>query len=478
MEHRKWILLVALFGWAAPALAQVPAAGSWRDALTRLRQARQVSARTQVGKGSGIPAVLLGRTGQGATQAWDGKGGVLTTARARVGTVRAPTAATLVGESEPNGTAGTADTTAVGGQATGMVDPAGDADYWAFAVTAPLNLTVDVDASQFGSPLDPTIELLAPDAVTSLAFNDDFDGLDSRLSYRIDMSGVYFIVIRGYAGGGGAGHFYTINFASVNCNAVGTESEPNDSPATARAAALGADGSGEICPVTDWDYWSFTATAGAVVELDIDAAALGSPLNSVVGLFASDGVTLLASNDDSDGLDSRLQYRIPASGTYFAVVAGYDGGPGYTYTIHFRTVTCDVVGSENEPNDSPAVARSISLGSDGSGEMCPVQDQDYWSFTATAGNTIELDVDASEFGSLLDPVIALLASDGVTVIAFNDDFDGLDSRLEYVVPASGTYYAVVRAYGDNGGPDQIYTIDLRTIPPGPGDPVITRASGF
>jgi sugar lactone lactonase YvrE len=283
-------------------------------------------------------------------------------------------------------------------------------------------------------------------------------------------------VIRAFAGdGGGTGFTYAVNFATVTCDVVGTENEPNDAAATARTASLGTDGTGEICPSSDEDYWSFPVTAGTIVDLDIDASQLGSPLNPLVALFATDGTTLLAYNDDADGLDSRLTYRIDATGTYYAAVVGFNGGPGYTYTIHFRTLICDVVGTENEPNDAFDAARAVSLGTDGTGVICPSSDVDYWSFTATAGTTVDLDVDAQALGSPLDAVLGLFASDG-TFLALNDDYDGLDPRIEYSLPTDGTYYVGVA--GNSGGQGYTYTLRFKTVAPGPGDPIVLRAGNL
>ena len=111
--------------------------------------------------------------------------------------------------------AASADAVTLGDTATGEVNPAGEVDYFVFSVTGGTSLDIDVDASQFGSPLDPTLELFNTDGLTSLAFNDDFDGLDSRIIFTIDTTGDYFIAIRAFAGGGGPGQTYTINFNTV-----------------------------------------------------------------------------------------------------------------------------------------------------------------------------------------------------------------------------------------------------------------------
>ncbi len=474
MAYKTWLFVAAALTTAAPALAQTPSEAGWRGAIAGLRQARRAHPASSLAKSRDAALAFSTVRDRNAAAVRPGKAtGLSALLSGRRTSLRAVPAG-IVGESEPNDSPGTADSTALGDQATGSIDPAGDGDYWFFLAMAGQVVEIDVDAAQVGSPLDPTLELLASDGVSVLAFNDDFDGLDSRLSYRIQTSGVYYAVIRGFGGGGGTGFTYAINFGTIICNVVGNESEPNDSTAVARAVSLDTDGTGEICPTVDEDYWSFPVSAGTIVELDIDASEFGSPLNPVVGLFAPDGTTLLAFNDDFDGLDSRLQYRVDASGTYYAGVAGYDGGPGYTYTIHFRTFTCDVVGTENEPNGSLGTARAVTLGTDGTGVICPSSDEDYWSFTATAGTTVDLDVDAQSLGSPLDAVLGLFASDS-TLLAFNDDFNGLDPRVEFNLPAAGTYYVGVGAVGGGGGQGYTYPRHLRTVVPGPGDPIVLRA---
>src|SRR5437773_517447 len=251
----------------------------------------------------------------------------------------------IVAESEPNNTVPTADSVALGDQAGGVVNPAGDVDTWFVDLTVGQFLSVDVDAAQVGSSLDATLELIAPDGTTSLAFNDDFDGFDSRISYRVPQSGRYYVVIRAFGANGGPGLTYAINFDKVTCPVVGTEQEPNDTPGTAAPVAIGDSGSGEICPhddnpAGDVDYWAFTARAGTTIELDVDAAALGLFVDPVIALYATDGTTQLAFNDDEDGADSRLQYSIITTGTYYATVADAAGsGNPFPYMLHVRSIT-------------------------------------------------------------------------------------------------------------------------------------------
>jgi hypothetical protein len=74
----------------------------------------------------------------------------------------------------------------------------------------------------------------------------------------------------------------------------------------------------------DYDFYALTAGAGQVIT-----AKTGTPtglLDTVLALYDAEG-TLVAFNDDFSGLDSQLQYRVPAAGTFYVAVAGYGGEP-------------------------------------------------------------------------------------------------------------------------------------------------------
>ena len=274
--------------------------------------------------------------------------------------IPAPSARNPVVESEPNDSIATADSVSLGDRGTGVIVPDRDTDFWAVNLAAGQHFSVDVDASQVGSALDPTLALFSPDG-RLLAFNDDFDGFDSRISFRIQTTGRYFVGVRGFARGGSANFTYAVNFGVVTCSGFGTEQEPDDSPATATPINLGRTGSGEICPrdenpAGDVDYWAFPVPSGTTIELDIDVTEFGVQIEPVVTVFASDGTTRLASSEDPGQPESRVHATIPTAGTYFASVASLtdpDGNP-FPYILHFRELA-------QGPGD-PITVRARDLG--------------------------------------------------------------------------------------------------------------------
>lgn len=92
-------------------------------------------------------------------------------------------------------------------------------------------------------------------------------------------------------------------------------------------------------------------------------------------------------------------------------------------------------------------------GDSGEGEV------DHFAFTGLAGDSVSAEILASRNGSALDSLLTLLDSNGVG-LAQNDDFSGLDSRIDFTLPGDGTYFLQVRDLGNRGGPDFFYTLTV------------------
>jgi hypothetical protein len=245
-----------------------------------------------------------------------------------------------------------------------------------------------------------------------------------------------------------------------------TETEPNDAFGQANALAVGVDIAGTVDPVGDVDYYSFTASRGDRVIADIDARVLepSSPLDSELFLLDADGETVLTSNDDYAGTnDSYIEYVLPTPGTYFLRVQehGNDtGGPEFAYKLG---LTVQENTDAFEPNDDSASATGMSDGDSLYALITPTGDFDYYSFTASGGDTVIADIDAVvlEPSSPLDSELFLLDTDGETVLTSNDDYDGHDSYIEHVLPESGTYFLRVQERGnERGGPEFVYKLKV------------------
>ena len=111
--------------------------------------------------------------------------------------------------------------------------------------------------------------------------------------------------------------------------------------------------------------------------------------------------------------------------------------------------------AESEPNDDSGTADPIAIGDDYTASISPASESDFISFSGVAGQEITA---ATILQTLGDSTLRLLDVDGVTELAFNDDFNGLQSRIDFVLPADGTYFLQVQSFG--GGSFGSYTLQL------------------
>ena len=114
---------------------------------------------------------------------------------------------------------------------------------------------------------------------------------------------------------------------------------------------------------------------------------------------------------------------------------------------------------EVEPNDGHLTANAVSVGDDFAGSIDNLGgDFDYISFTVAANESI-LAVTVPGGGTLTDTNLSLYDTDGTTLLAYNDDFTGLFSRISHTFSTAGTYYLAVGSYLATEGS---YVMELRT----------------
>lgn len=168
-----------------------------------------------------------------------------------------------------------------------------------------------------------------------------------------------------------------------------TETEPNNTPATANAVTPGLGDvvttapqdwltiNGSVGSNTDLDYYQFTLTSRSGVFFDIDSrdTGLSTTLDSILTLFAANGTTVVDSNDDgydfegfnaplssssdATSLDSSLYVDL-APGTYFIRVESFNSASSGNYQLR---ILADTNYSSAPPvlNSRPGAADSLFL---------------------------------------------------------------------------------------------------------------------
>ena len=101
---------------------------------------------------------------------------------------------------------------------------------------------------------------------------------------------------------------------------------------------------------------------------------------------------------------------------------------------------------EREPNDTPATATKVALGATAIGELTAMDsityNADWWTFDATAGDTLDFEAD----GAVAPPLLELYAPDGTTNLTAGHDYP----HVGYIIKTTGTYFLKVNSdmWGD------------------------------
>lgn len=247
-------------------------------------------------------------------------------------------------ETEANNTYGAANPVALEALTSGIINPAGDVDYFSFPGTTGDFISIDVDASGDGYPLDPFIYLYSTNGTTLVKSNDDFlgKGTDSRIVQRLAATGTFYLKVADYDSRGVPGSFYT-----AHVNKAIPETEPNNGAAAANASAAGQYRGGIMTSASDPDYYKLTLAFGDRLVAEVSAYRAGSPLNPALTLYGADGVTVLASNLDIDAAnlnyDALIDYHCVSaclSGPITVYLKVYpQSGQGTTafYVLHLGT---------------------------------------------------------------------------------------------------------------------------------------------
>ena len=249
----------------------------------------------------------------------------------------------------------TAKSVTAGARVWGVIDPAGDEDYFSFSVSR----TSDYWIYALGD-LDTVGELLDSGGM-SIDINDRGGALpnpDNFFLWQRLQSGTYFIKVSGY---GPTDEPYILRVR-----------EFTDTTSRSNAATLNLNGSasGTIDPEDDDDY--FKLELSETTEVAIRAS--GFP--DTVGELQRSNGTVIASNDDGYLPGNRRNFVIRenlAAGVYYVKVSSFDERSDGPYSVYAAAIT--------EPGSAIADAQPLTLGGTAGGIIDPAGDEDYFSLT-------------------------------------------------------------------------------------------------
>jgi hypothetical protein len=281
------------------------------------------------------------------------------------------------------------------------IEPGGaDVDLFRIGLPAGAVVTVDIDAAELGSSLDPVLGILTSEGEVQAVSDDtpapgEPPGLDPYLEFVAPVSGNYIVAVSAYddfdfGGDGMTEGFYTI---SVACEIPPDPLEPNNSLGSATPIDCGfASDAPHIAPLGDVDFYALVVPPLTRLAVDITADELGSSLDSLLGLFDGDGGLVAISDDDPapgepSSYDSYLEHTALEGGTFYVGVTSFadyefNGDGVLTAGYYVFSVACE----------------AICPGPDGDGDGVP----DGCDNCTEVVNASQTDTDADGYGNACD----------------------------------------------------------------------------
>lgn len=282
-----------------------------------------------------------------------------------------------------------------------------------------------------------------------VAYNDDFCGGASQISYQVPSDGIYYLQVTSYLGAYEGG--YTLAYRQstavmehcFECPEYDYGTYYPWTPFQTHSDSFGEAGCRWYefyLEVLNVDY-VFTVCQGGGTFIG----------DSILELYDS-GCNRVAYNDDTCGLGSEIVFTNTTAGYYYLRVSEY-GGSALDYTLAYRLIPI----CPGCPNPEFAITPTVDYQTI-SGSVV-VTDCDLIEVAMTAGCSYIFTF--CEGGGTGDFDTYLNLYDGsCNIVAANDDSCGLLSHLQYDAPIDGIYYLEATSCCTGGGQGS-YTLAYR-----------------
>lgn len=319
----------------------------------------------------------------------------------------------------------------------------GDLDLWSFQAEAGDYLALSIAEDLRGetnTPFVPRIRLRAPDGSE---LGEAWAEVAGDLSRVAPLTGTYTVIVGEKSDSGDTTGRYLLQLART---AGSIEVPPGDEGG---ALANGGNHRGKI-PPGDMDLWTFEAVEGENITLSVAEASEGANdprFWPFIRLLSPEGV-LLGGHLPHD-LTGYLNVTVPASGTYFVIVAAdaaqaYNGHSAAEYVLRLAKSSgaFDVFIADE--------GGSLTNGAGHSGRIA-LGDLDLWTFQAEQGDRIMMTIGHTSEGPTdagFVPWAQLFDPQGAYINATGGDLSGY---IAMTAPLTGNYTVVVRDRSVEGG---------------------------
>jgi hypothetical protein len=346
-----------------------------------------------------------------------------------------------------------------------------------------------------------TYLILQDQSGNQLSYNDDGGGgTNSLIQWTLGYAGQYRIIAKAYARDR-YGNFQLM-LSGGQPMAIGQPqpmpmAQPIQAPQMLGTIGTNQQVTGNLLPSDGrWDgkpaqLWGFQCAAGQGFQMDIlsswdNYALVFDPAGNVV-----------ARNDDSQGLNARINYTCPVAGMYRLGVTTYSTStPTGPYTLQVQSmaplgmapsgqapVPQPIPMNQPQPQAQPGATLpqpapqampitgsipapgqngQISVGENRQGRLETGDAQmndgtwaDVWQFQGQAGQHIRIELRSEEF----DTYAQLLDAGGTRLAEDDDSLGDMNSMIEFTLPATGMFQIVVNNFSQERRAG-IYTISL------------------
>lgn len=201
----------------------------------------------------------------------------------------------------------------------------------------------------------------------------------------------------------------------------------------------------------DWFYWRELVSRRGQIQAQADAAARVAAPTAVVPVDEGEPDELRGLNDETltaqpipgfgtgEGEDPEAEIE----GTLAPLPTAAEIGPFPEDDGSIPLANPTTLSAETETVSTSGVVGDGPYGSAGTGSG----DFDFFSVEdVEAGQTLSVDISASEAGSTLDSVVIIWDSQGIPLALSDDDGETFDSLLTYTFTAPGDYYVEIAGF--------------------------------
>jgi len=294
------------------------------------------------------------------------------------------------------------------------ISAVGQKNNYTFTAGAGDKVTIRVLVTSGG--MNPYLELY-DSSMTKIAYNYSYSGNYTSIDKALTTGGTYTVVV--YDNGNDETGNYNLTWQKLS------------NPCNATAITCGQAISGSLSAAGQQNFYTFTATAGDKVTIRL--VKTSGAFQPQLELYDATGAEI-GSGYNYSGNDVVIDKSLSTGGAYTLVVSDYGNDAIGNYNLTWQKLS------------NPCNATAITCGQAISGSLSAAGQQNFYTFTATAGDKVTIRL-IKTLGAL-QPQLELYDGTGAK-IGSGYSYSGNDVVIDKSLSAAGAYTLVVSDYGND-----------------------------